>query len=110
MRTAWRARSRWCTSTAWLGSPPGGSASRTRGSGRSSAPEASLTLGGAGPEVGEVEGVHPVANLGEPLLALGIGLGQLTVLVRLGEDAGLVEHLVCHEDAGSDPHRHGDRV
>src|ERR1039457_6456352 len=109
-RTASRGRSTWSRHSASPGSLPGGSGSRTRASGRSSAPEADLALGGAGPAVGEVEGIHPVANLGEALLAFGIRLGEVAILVGLGEDSGVVEHVVGDEDGDGGPDRDGDRV
>src|SRR5580704_4646700 len=108
MRTASLARSRSSRRTAWPASQPGVSASRTRSSGRSFPGRSAL--GGAGAQVREVEGVHPVADLRQALVALGIRLGQLTVLVVLGEDAGLVEHIVGDVDPRTDPHRDGNRV
>src|ERR1022692_1150486 len=110
MPTAWLGRSRSSTRTASPGSRRGDSASRTRDSGRSSAPDPGLTLGGARPQVGKVEGVHPVPDLGKPLLALGVGLGEVAVLVRFGQDACLVEHLVGDKDTGAHPDRNRDRV
>src|SRR5450631_257443 len=110
MPTAWLGKSRSSTSTASAGSRRGDSASRTPDSGRSSAPDPGLTLGGARPQVGKVEGVHPVPDLGKPFLALGVGLGEVAVLVRFGQDACLVEHLVGDEDTGAHPDRNRNRV
>src|SRR5207248_6649418 len=112
--TASLARSRWSEPMGWPGSPPGGSASKTRPSGRPSsepcAARAGSALRRAGLEVGKVELVHPVADLGQPLLALGVGLAAVTFTLCLGQHARLLEHLAGHENAGAQPHRYSDRV
>src|ERR1700686_5025819 len=63
-------------------------------------------------ELRQVEAVHEVAKDSQALLVhRGLNLVLVTgVLVRLGDDAGGLHHLGCHEDRALDSHRQGDRV